>query len=206
MLVTLKRAAIVTVMLWLILGLGFTFLLLGIGQVFFPNQANGSVLTVNGQAVADRHVGQYFGNSLRYFWGRPSATTNVVTGKAEPYNALNSGPSNLGPTSQVLMNDIEARVQVYLKTTPGLKASQIPLSLVESSGSGLDPDISVRAAMIQIPRIAKYTGMSASALHHLVRAEVLPPALGLFGTSRINVVLLNSALYQRLHPETRMGS
>jgi K+-transporting ATPase ATPase C chain len=205
MLLTLRRAVIATALLWLILGLGFTFLMVGLGQLFFPSQANGSVITLNGQAVADRHVGQYFGQSLQYFWGRPSATVSLTTGKPEPYNALNSAPSNLGPTNEKLIKDIQSRVHVYLQTTPGLKTSQIPLSLVESSGSGLDPDISVQSALIQIPRVAKYTGLSSAELRHLVRSEVLPPALGIFGVSRINVVLLNLALYQRIHSQAKMN-
>lgn len=203
LLMTLRRAVSVTIMLWLILGLGFTFLMLGLGQLFFPSQANGNIITVNGQAVASRHVGQYFADRLQYFWSRPSATVSLTTGKADPYNALNSAASNLGPTNAALIHDIQSRVDTYLRTTPGLRQSQIPLSLVESSGSGLDPDISVQSALIQIPRVAKYSGIPARELRHLVHTEVLSPALGLFGVPRVNVVLLNVALYQRIHPRSK---
>ncbi|PSR32464.1 MAG: potassium-transporting ATPase subunit C [Sulfobacillus benefaciens] len=201
MFITLKRAVIVTVLLWIILALGFTFVMVGLGQVFFPNQANGSLVMLDGRPIADRHVGQYFGNRLQYFWGRPSDTVSLTTGKPDPYNALNSGPSNEGPTNAALLADIQRRIALYLKTTPGLTVHQIPISLVESSGSGLDPDITVPSALIQVPRVARYTGLSQARLRQLVRSQVLPPDLGVFGPSRINVVLLNVALYQLLHPQ-----
>lgn len=196
MIQTVKRAVLLTVMLWVILGLGFTLVMVGLGQLIFPWQANGSVVALDGRPVAARHVGQYFGNRLQYFWGRPSDTVSVATGKSEPYNAVNSAPSNYGPTNALLVNDVKARIRRYLQTTPGLKASQIPLSLVESSGSGLDPDITVQSALIQVPRVAKYTGLSQARLRHLVASQVLAPELGVFGPKRINVVLLNVALDQ----------
>ncbi|AUW94619.1 MAG: K(+)-transporting ATPase subunit C [Sulfobacillus thermotolerans] len=196
---TMKRAALLTVILWALLGLGFPLVMVGIGQLFFPWQANGSVITVQGRPVAARHVGQYFGNTLQYFWGRPSDTTSITTGKLQPYNAFNSGPSNYGPTNAALLHDVKVRVREYLQTTPGLKASQIPLSLVESSGSGLDPDITVQSAFIQIPRIAKHTGLSVTTLTRLVESHILPPELGIFGPRRINVVLLNVALTALIH-------
>ncbi len=201
MILTLKRAVLVTVLLWILLAWGFTFLMVGLGQLFFPYQANGSVVTVQGHPVASRHVGQYFGNSLQYFWGRPSDTVSLTSGKPQPYNALNSAPSNYGPTNALLLKDIRSRIAVYLHTTPGLTVGQIPISLVESSGSGLDPDITVQGALIQVPRIAKYTGLSADVLRHLVLSQVQPPALGVFGPSRINVVLLNWGVYHLLHPQ-----
>jgi K+-transporting ATPase ATPase C chain len=202
MLLTLKRAVVVTVLLWIILAFGFTFVMVGLGQVFFPYQANGSIVTLKGRTIAARHVGQNFGNTLQYFWGRPSATVSLTTGKREPDNALNSGASNYGPTNALLLQDIRRRIHHYLNTTPGLSIHQIPVSLVASSGSGLDPDITVASALIQVPRVAKYTGLSQSRLRQLVLSKVLPPDLGLFGPARINVVLLNVALYQLLHPQS----
>ncbi len=200
MLLILKRAVIVTALLWIILALGFTFVMVGLGQLFFPYQANGSVVTLHGRPIAARHVGQYFGHSLRYFWGRPSDTVSVSTGKPEPYNAFSSAPSNYGPTNAILLKDIQRRIALYLHTTPRLTVGQIPISLVESSGSGLDPDITVQSALIQVPRVAKYTGLSPARLRQLVLSQVQPPDLGLFGPPRINVVLLNVALYHVLHP------
>jgi K+-transporting ATPase ATPase C chain len=201
MLAALKRAVLISFLLWVMLAWGFTGIMLGIGQVIFPAQANGNVVTLNGRPVASRHVGQDFQTSSQYFWGRPSATVSVTTGKPQPYNALNSGASNLGPTNAVLLAHIRQRIHRYLQTTPGLVVHDIPISLVESSGSGLDPDITVHSALIQIPRIAKATGIAPSQLRQLVMRHVLPPALGLFGRRRVNVVLLNLALYRMRHPQ-----
>ncbi|MCY0900349.1 MAG: K(+)-transporting ATPase subunit C [Firmicutes bacterium] len=196
---TFKRAVIVTALLWVILAWGFTFLLLGLAHLLFPYQADGSVITWHGRAVASAHVGQNFNRSLQYFWGRPSATVSPTTGKPSPYDALNSGPSNLGPTNAVLLDQIHRTIARYLATTPGLSVHQIPISLVESSASGLDPDITVQSALIQIPRVAKYTGLSPRELRDLVYREVQGPQLGVFGVRRVNVVTLNWALYRLLH-------
>ncbi|MCL4319433.1 MAG: K(+)-transporting ATPase subunit C [Firmicutes bacterium] len=200
MALTLKRAVLSTIALWIIFAWGYTFLMVGLGQLFFPHQANGSVVRLGNRVIGARHVGQYFGNNPDYFWGRPSDTVSVATGKPQPYNAFASAPSNYGPTSATLVQDIRGRIHQYLRSTPGLKVSQIPVSLVESSGSGLDPDITVQSAMIQIPRIAEHTHLSQETLRKLVQTHILAPDLGVLGPRRINVLLLNRALYQTLHP------
>jgi K+-transporting ATPase ATPase C chain len=125
----------------------------------------------------------------------------VATGKPKPYNAFNSGPSNTGPTNVQLITDIKARIALLLKTTPGLKTGQIPIDLVESSGSGLDPDISVQAALIQVPRVALHTHLSRAFLTELVQDNVRGLDLGVFGRSRVNVLELNLALYKALHSD-----
>lgn len=199
---TLKQAAGVTLSIWLVVSVLYTLVMLGIGQVIFPFQANGEPVIVNHRIVGEHYVGQNFLGSADYFWGRPSATDSVATGKPEPYNPFNSSPSNNGPTSALLWHDVKGRVRFYLRTTPGLKLSQIPISLVESSGSGLDPDITVGSALIQIPRIAKTTGLSTRYLHTLVMDHVTG---GLIGPKSVNVLLLNVAVYTTLHP-ARSGS
>ena len=187
------RAVIgVSVGLWILVGLAYPLAMTGISQIIFPYQANGSQIKLNGKVVASAHVGQYF-DQAQYFWGRPSATT-------PPYNPMASTPSNLGPTNKLLIQHIKARVALLLKTTPGLTVSQIPASMVESSGSGLDPDITVQSALIQIPRIAKATGISSSTLTHLVNQHIIGPQLGIFGRSHVNVVDLNLAVFKLLHP------
>ncbi|MCY0879548.1 MAG: K(+)-transporting ATPase subunit C [Firmicutes bacterium] len=198
MLRIVKRAVIVSAFLWVMVAWGFTFLLLGLAQLLFPFQANGSVVQFHGHPVASAHVGQNFATSLRYFWGRPSATVSPTTGKPDPYDALNSGPSNLGPTNAALLQQIQAAVARYLATTPGLRVHEIPISLVESSGSGLDPDITLQSALIQIPRVAKYTGISPHVLRRLVYQAARGPELGLFGVERVNVVQLNVSLAKLL--------
>jgi K+-transporting ATPase ATPase C chain len=99
-----------------------------------------------------------------------------------------------------LLKDIQRRIALYLHTTPGLAVGHLPISLVESSGSGLDPDIAVQSALIEVPRVAKYTGVSPARLRQLVLSQVQPPDLGLFDPPRINAVLLNVALYRLLQP------
>ena len=189
----LRPALVVTLGLWLILALGYPLVVTGISAVVFPHQAAGSPIVVHGQVVAAAHVGQNF-TALDEFWGRPSATTSLTTGKSQPYNAENSAPSNLGPTNPELLSQVKAAIHHLVATTPGLKVSQIPPDLVESSGSGLDPDISPQAAYIQVPRVAKATGLSVATLRALVARETKGPILGLFGTYRVNVVDLNLAL------------
>ncbi len=187
------RAVIgVSVGLWVLVGLAYPLAMTGISQVIFPYQANGSQVKLNGKVVASAHVGQYFDQS-QYFWGRPSATS-------PPYNPEASSPSNLGPTNKLLIQHIKARVALLLKTTPGLKVNQIPASMVESSGSGLDPDITVQSALIQIPRIAKATGIQSATLRRIVTQHIVRPQLGIFGRSHVNVVDLNLAVFKLLHP------
>lgn len=189
----------VTLLLWILLGLLFPLVMTGISNLVMPYQSQGSPVYVNGVLVGAAHVGQNFQPDPGYFWGRPSATLSVSTGQPKPYNAFASAPSNNGPTSAALISDIKQRITYLLKTTPGLTAEQIPVSLVESSGSGLDPDISVQSALIQIPRVAKYTHLSESFLTGLVKNNTLGPDVGLFGRTRVNVLELNLALFKALH-------
>ncbi|MDA8192661.1 MAG: potassium-transporting ATPase subunit KdpC [Thermaerobacter sp.] len=191
----------VTLGLWLLLGIGYPLAMTGISQVLFPSQAQGNLVYLNGRVVASRHVGQYF-STPQYFWGRPSATLSVSTGKPKPYNAFASAPSNLGPTNAALLNTIKARIEHLLATTPGLTVNQIPASLVEGSGSGLDPNISPQAAYIQVPRVAQATGLSEVFLRQLITQSIEAPQFGLFGRSRINVTLLNIQVYRMLHGGT----
>lgn len=191
----------VTVLLWLILGLGFPLVMTGISNLVMPYQAQGSPVYVNGVLVGAAHVGQNFKPNPDYFWGRPSATVSDAPGKPKPYDAFNSGPSNLGPTNALLLAHIKNRIAFLLKTTPGLQTGQIPIDLVESSGSGLDPDISVQAAMIQIPRVALHTKLSQNFLDQLVSQNTLGKEWGVFGRPRVNVLELNLALYKALHGE-----
>ncbi len=194
----LKPLAGVTLFLWLLLGLAYPLAMTGLSQAIFPYQANGSPVTLQGTVVAAAHVGQYF-NEKGYFWGRPSDTVSTTTGKSQPYNAYNSAPSNLGPTNQTLVATIKARIAYLKKTNPGLKTRQIPPDLVEGSGSGLDPNISVQAALIQIPRVSRATGLSQRFLRTLVQQATSGPQWGLFGRSLVNVVQLNLAVYRATH-------
>lgn len=187
----------VSLALWLLLGLGYPLVTTAIAGVLFPRQAAGSPVVVHGVVVAAQNVGQSFGGT-GYFWGRPSATVSLRTGRPEPYNALNSGPSNLGPSNPVLLARIRARIRRLVAATPGLTARRIPADLVEGSGSGLDPDISPAAARIQIPRVARATGLSRAFLGRLVAEFTRGPEFGLIGRPTVNVTELNLRLAEVL--------
>lgn len=189
---TLRPILVSTLLLWLLTGLIYPLGMTAIGQPLFPHQANGSLYRQNGRVVGSQLVGQNFWGSPDLFWGRPSATLSVRTGKAEPYNPYASGPSNLGPTNLLLLEHVQQRIRTLLGSTPGLAVSQIPEGLVTGSGSGLDPNISVRSAMIQIPRVAKNTGITSSWLRNAVINSTAGPQYGLFGRRVVNVLELNA--------------
>jgi len=166
----------------------------GVGQVFFPTQANGSLVTRGGQVVGSALIGQSF-QGPGYFHGRPSATVNAATGRSEPYNADNSSGSNLGPTNPALLSEVKANIAAVR----GQVAGRVPGNLVESSGSGLDPEITLGAALAQVPAVARQTGLTESRVRALVEREAIGPFLGLYGPWRVNVLRLNLALLQLEH-------
>jgi K+-transporting ATPase ATPase C chain len=189
----LRPAIVMTLALTIITGLIYPGIITGLAQVFFPSQANGSILYVNGKPIASSSIGQYW-TQPNYFHGRPSATNNPQ-GTPAPYSADNSGASNLGPTNQTLITTVQQRIDELKKENPDVPAgTPIPADLVTSSGSGLDPDISVAAAYYQIPRVAKARGMTQEALRNIVDAHITGRFLGIFGEPRINVLELNLAL------------
>jgi K+-transporting ATPase ATPase C chain len=189
----IRPAIVMTLALTIITGLIYPGIITGLAQVFFPSQANGSILYVNGKPIASSSIGQYW-TQANYFHGRPSATNNPQ-GTPAPYSADNSGASNLGPTNQTLITTVQQRIDDLKKENPDVPAgTPIPADLVTASGSGLDPDISVAAAYYQIPRVAKARGMTQEALRSIVDAHITGRFLGLFGEPRINVLELNLAL------------
>ena len=196
----IRPAIVMTLALTIITGLIYPGIITGLGQVLFPSQANGSILYVNGKPVASSLIGQYW-TQAQYFHGRPSATNNPQ-GTPAPYSADNSGASNLGPTNQALITTVQQRIDDLKKENPDVPAeTPIPADLVTSSGSGLDPDISVAAAYYQIPRVAKARGMTQEAVRNIVDAHVTGRFLGIFGEPRINALELNLAL-DGVHPQT----
>src|SRR5689334_20673192 len=170
MLKQIRPALVLVVALTLITGLVYPLAITGISGLMFPNQAQGSLIEQGGKVVGSRLIGQEF-TSGKYFHGRPSATTapdpnDSTKTVATPYNAANSGGSNLGPTNKALID----RVQEDLAALKKENASDpVPPDLVTSSGSGLDPDISPEAALFQVPRVAKARGMPEDRLRQLVR-------------------------------------
>jgi potassium-transporting ATPase KdpC subunit len=167
----------------ILFGLLFPLLIWAIGLIF-PNQSNGLPVYKNGQLIGFENIGQNF-YSDKYFWGRPSAVD---------YNAASTGGSNKGPTNPEYLTEVEKRIKYFLEKNPGVKREQIPSDLVTASGSGIDPDISPQAALIQVSRVAKIRTLEKEKVKQLVLTNIKKPFLGLFGPERINVLKLNLAL------------
>lgn len=189
----LRPAIVLTLALTLLLGIGYPLLTTVVAQGLFPSQANGSLVYQNGKPVASRLIGQYW-TQPQYFHGRPSVTNNLQ-GTPAPYEADNSAGSNLGPTNSTLIKTVQQRIADLKKENPDVAAgTPIPADLVESTASGLDPDISVAGAYYQIPRIAKARGLSQDTVRHVVDQHITGRFLGLFGEPRVNVLDVNLAL------------
>jgi K+-transporting ATPase ATPase C chain len=182
----LRAGIILLVVLTLIVGVIYPLAVTGVGQLLFPHQANGSLIVQEGQVVGSELIGQPF-DDPRYFWGRPSATQPF------PYNAAASVGSNDGPLSPVLLERVQARVAALRAADPG-NDQPIPVDLVTASGSGLDPHISVAAALYQVPRVARARGLAESEVRALVEACTEGRQLGLLGEPGVNVLELNLAL------------
>lgn len=184
---TLIRPALVLfVLLSIVTGGLYPLLVRGIAAAALPDQAAGSVVMRNGQAVGSRLIGQNF-STPGYFWGRPSATSPMA------YNAANSSGSNQGPTNPALVDAVKARIDALRAADPELKGA-IPVDLVTASASGLDPDISVAAAQFQATRVAAARKLPLGKVQTLVQAQTMGPWLGWLGEPRVNVLALNLAL------------
>jgi K+-transporting ATPase ATPase C chain len=167
----------------------------GVAGVIFPYQAQGSIIERDGKAIGSALIGQEF-TSDRYFHGRPSATVapdpNASTKTVPaPYNAANSGGSNLGPTNKALIERVQGDVDKLKQENP---SAPVPIDLVTTTGSGLDPDISPAAALFQVPRVAKARNMPEDRVRQLVDEYVEGRTFGFLGERRVNVLALNLAL------------
>src|SRR5450631_4454861 len=195
MLKEIRPAIVVLVALTLITGLAYPLAMTGIAGVLFPKQAQGSMIEQGDKVVGSALIGQEFKDD-KYFHGRPSATTAPDPADATktvpaPYNAANSGGSNLGPTSEALNDRIKEDVD-RLKAENS--AVPVPIDLVTTSASGLDPDISPNGALFQVPRVAKTRNMPEDSVRALVTANTKGRLAGLLGEPRVNVLALNLAL------------
>jgi len=182
---------VMTIITGLIYPLGMT----GIAQLVFPQQANGSLITKDGKVIGSALIGQNF-TSDKYFWGRPSATTEPDPKDPSktvpvPYAADNSGGSNLGPTSKALVGRVKDQAAALAKTNPG---TPIPADLVTASGSGLDPDVTPAGALFQVPRVAKARNLPETQVRQLVEDHITGRLLGIIGEPHVNVLKLNLAL------------
>jgi potassium-transporting ATPase KdpC subunit len=195
MLKEIRPAIVLLLALTLITGLAYPLAITGIAGVLFPHQAQGSLIERDSMVVGSELIGQVFTDD-KYFHGRPSATNtpdpNDPTKNVDaPYNAANSGGSNLGPTSKALADRLQGDVDKLKAENP---SAPVPVDLVTTSASGLDPHISPAAALFQVPRVAKARNMPEDRLNQLVQNETEGRLLGLLGEPRVNVLALNLAL------------
>ncbi len=197
MLREIRPAIVVLVALTLITGLVYPLAMTGIAKVIFPYRAQGSLIERDGKVVGSELIGQQF-TSDKYFHGRPSATTAPDPADpnktvAAPYNAANSGGSNLGPSNKALIDRVQGDIDKLKQENP---SAPVPADLVTTSASGLDPEISPAAAYFQVPRVAKARNLAEDRLRQLVSDHIEGRFLSLLGEPRVNVLLLNLALDQ----------
>jgi potassium-transporting ATPase KdpC subunit len=195
MLREIRPAILVLVVLTLITGLAYPLAMTGIAGAIFPTQAQGSLIEKDGKVIGSALIGQEWKED-KYFHGRPSATlapdpADSTKTVSAPYNAANSGGSNLGPTSKALADRLKEDVEKLKAENPN---ASVPVDLVTTSGSGLDPDISPEAALFQVPRIAKARNLPENRVRQLVTDNTKGRLAGLLGEPRVNVLALNLAL------------
>jgi K+-transporting ATPase ATPase C chain len=195
MLKEIRPAIVVLVALTLITGLAYPLAMTALAGVIFPKQAQGSLIEKDGKVVGSALIGQEF-TSDKYFHGRPSATTALDPADSTktvpaPYNAANSGGSNLGPTSKALIDRVKDNVEKLKTENPSMP---VPIDLVTTSASGLDPDVSPEGALFQVPRVAKARNLPEETVRRLVDDHIEGRLAGLLGEPQVNVLALNLAL------------
>lgn len=186
---SLRIAILMVTIFTLITGLIYPLVVTGVAQLLFPREANGSMIQRNGKVMGSDLIGQPFSDP-KYFWSRLSATSPFA------YNAGASTGSNYGPLNPALFDAVQKRIQ-DLKKADSLNTRPIPVDLVTASGSGLDPHISVAAALYQVERVARYRGMNSQEVSSLVDVYTEGRQLGFLGESRVNVLKLNLALDEK---------
>jgi potassium-transporting ATPase KdpC subunit len=191
----IRPAIVMIVVMTVITGIIYPLAMTGIAQAVFPYQANGSLIEKDGKVIGSALIGQNF-TSDKYFHGRPSATTEPDPNDASktvaaPYNAANSGGSNLGPTSKTLVDRVKEDAAKLAAENPN---APIPSDLVTTSASGLDPEITPAGALFQVPRVAKARGLPEDKVRQLVEEHINGRLLGIIGEPHVNVLQLNLAL------------
>jgi potassium-transporting ATPase KdpC subunit len=189
----LDTAIRMTILTAVLLGLLYPLAITGVAQVVFPGAADGSLVQADGRVVGSAFIAQAFSQD-KYFWPRPSAAG------AGGYDAMASAASNLGPTSKTLVDRVAADVRAQVKADPGLTAGSVPVDMVTTSGSGLDPDITVANARAQAARVAQARGMTRAAVLRLIGEHTTGRTLGFLGEPRVNVLALNLALDRAAAP------
>ena len=194
MLNQIRPAIVLIVLMTVLTGLAYPLAMTGLAQVLFPHQASGSLIEKDGKVIGSELIGQNF-TDAKYFHGRPSATTDTDPNDSTktvpaPYNAGNSGGSNAGPTSKSLIERVQGDVETLKKEKDG----PVPVDMVTSSASGLDPHVTPATAEFQVPRVAKARGLSEDKVRQLVAENTQGRVLGLLAEARVNVLQLNLAL------------
>jgi K+-transporting ATPase ATPase C chain len=184
---SLVSAIALTALLTVITGLVYPLAVFGLAQVIFPDSAHGSLLVKDGKVVGSSLIGQDF-SSTRYFQSRPSAAGD------KGYDAANSGGSNLAPTNKALIDAVRLRLKNFVESNPGTTAKQVPVDMVTTSASGLDPEISPAGADLQVGRVARARGLSEDQVRRAISENTRPRAAGIFGEPGVNVLKLNLAL------------
>jgi potassium-transporting ATPase KdpC subunit len=195
MLKQIRPAIVMIVLMTALTGLAYPLAMTGIAGAVFPHQAGGSLITKDGKVIGSELIGQNF-TSDKYFHGRPSATTDTDPNDSTktvpaPYNAQNSSGSNLGPTSKALIDRVKGDAATLAAQNPG---TPVPVDLVTTSASGLDPDITPAAALFQVPRVAKARNLPEDTVRNLVTEQTRGRIFGILGEPRVNVLALNMAL------------
>ena len=195
MLREIRPAILILLLLTAITGVAYPLAMTAIAGVIFPRQAQGSLIEKDGKVIGSSLIGQVFADD-KYFHGRPSATVTPDPKDPSknidaPYNAANSGGSNLGPTNKALIDRVKGDVDKLKEENPN---AAVPIDLVTTTGSGLDPHISPEAALFQVPRVAKARNLPEDRVRQLVTERVEGRFLGLLGEPRVNVLALNLAL------------
>lgn len=195
MLKQIRPAIVMMAVLTVLTGLVYPLAMTAIAQLVFPRQANGSLIEKDGKVIGSALIGQNF-TRPEYFHGRPSATTepdpkDPTKSVAAPYNAANSSGSNAGPTAKSLVERVQADAKALKEENPN---APVPIDLVTTSASGLDPEISPAAALFQVPRVAKARGRDEAEIRRLVQLHTEARTFGVIGEPRVNVLKLNMAL------------
>ena len=203
----IKKAFLLSIILFIICGIGYPLLMTGLSQVIFQKQANGSIAKINGNPVGSEVLGQNFSDE-KFFKGRPSAV-NYNTYTAEDtkpdkngktaYAGVASGSENLAPSNPALAERVQNDIDKFLKANPNIKKEDIPTDLLTASGSGLDPHISIKAAQIQVPAIAKASGISEAELNVIIDKCTEARQVRIFGEPRVNVVKANMEVFKLLN-------
>lgn len=202
----LKQSLIISIVMLILCGLIFPLFMTGVSQIVFNKKANGSMIEVKGKKIGSEFIGQRFTDE-RFFKGRVSginyntySTEDTIPNKDGEigYLGVASGSQNLGPSSEILKDRVKKDMDEFLMDNPTVKKENIPTDLLTSSGSGLDPNISIKSARIQVDSISKSTGISKDDLNEIIDKSVQGKSLGVFGEKRVNVLKLNLEVAEKL--------